>query len=104
MPYPDNFSTAAFYRAHGDAAYDAAVDRAEAATQRDVLRALLLHHSLCWLLKNIDEDFETIFPVPGYGMEDLRDMAEAIRDGTTRAACEARIRAAAMDLARDGRI
>lgn len=103
MPLPDDFSPAAFARAHGDPAYDRAVDAADAAVARDQVRAVTLRAALNTLLGVIDEmEFETAFPVSGYGMDDLRDMTTAIRDGISLPEYRVRARAVAVGLALGG--
>jgi hypothetical protein len=103
MPYPDGFSPTLFARRYGDDATDAAADRADAAVARDVDRAARLKAKLTVLLTEIGgTEFETTFPAPGYGMDDLLGMLTDIRDGIDLPAYRVRATAVATDMAMGG--
>lgn len=81
MTHPDNFSAAAFRRAHGDDAYDDAAKDAETLAFFDVRRAAKLKAAIDAMALELEMyDFHTIFPAAGYEMEDLLGMMRDIRD------------------------
>ena len=81
MNKPDNFSAAAFRRAHGDDAYVNASEEADVIAFSDGVRAKALKTTLCAVIRDFERyEFETIFPAPGYEMEDLLGMMRDIRD------------------------
>jgi len=81
MTHPDNFSAAAFRRAHGGEAYDRADANARAIAIIDSYRAERLKGSIAiWIGYLEAMQFCTIFPAAGYEMEDLLGMMRDIRD------------------------
>lgn len=98
MTHPDNFSAAAFRRAHGDAEYDAAEAKALTAVSVDAYAAALLRRQLTsWIAELDGMEFRTIFPAPGYEMEDLLGMMRDIRDKIDLDAYAKRAREIALD-------
>lgn len=102
MPLPDHWSEQCHRRTHGDAATDAAQDRADKAVVRDVARAKELRSRIRTFLLEIDFQFETVFPARGYGMDDITDLLTAIRDGIDLNEYRTRAEAVAIDKAMGG--
>ena len=73
MPYPDNFNPHAFDRAQGtnDVEPDIGRDVETAAKLVNILTTA--SNALACL------HFETVFPAPGYGMEDITGMLDDVR-------------------------
>jgi hypothetical protein len=81
MNKPDNFSAAAFRRVHGDEAYDAAERMASFVVGADRFHARNLKDKLSTWIDLLEAiEFRTIFPAPGYEMEDLLGMMRDIHD------------------------
>lgn len=105
MPYPDGFSPTLFARRYGTDETDAAADRADAAVARDLKRAATLRAKISAFLNDIDgTEFETAFPAPGYGMDDLLGMLTDIRDGIDLPTYRVRASAMAADMAMGGEL
>lgn len=98
MSYPDNFSADAFRRAHGDEASDHADSMARTVAELDRWNAAKLKGLLTsWVSTLENMEFATVFPAPGYDMEDLLGMMRDIMDKIDPASYAEKAREIALD-------